>query len=549
MLFRTVSLRLAGSLLCLASFCAGQEKVDLSAVHRIKSEAFENSKVMDVAFYLTDVHGPRMTNTPQLRQAADWASKWLQEQGLSNVKLEKWGPYGRGWMFNRFSAHMIEPRYSPLIGFPLAWSASTNGVVTGEPMLAVIRSEADMEKFKGKLKGKIVLTSAIRNVAPQTAAPATRYTDAQLTELMNPPTPGGGAGPNEAALLARIAPFTTMADYTKFRNKLRQFLVDEGVALAIESGRGEAGTVFGQSASTREKKDPIAVPTAVLAVEHYNRIARLVQKKIPVKVEFDIKSQVFDDSADDINVIAEIPGTSKKDEVVMIGAHFDSWHGGTGATDNAAGSAVMMEAMRILKALNLKTNRTIRLALWTGEENGLLGSKAYVKEHFGDPETMKLTDGHAKLAAYFNLDNGTGKIRGVYLQGNDMVRPIFESWLEPFKDYGAKTVTIRNTGGTDHLSFHAVGLPGFQFVQDGIEYSSRTHHSNMDTYDRLVPADLMQAAAVVATFAYHAANREEMLPRVPLPKPRPARRDDAPSTTPSSTPSRDARPQPTSAGQ
>ncbi|HYZ85245.1 MAG TPA: M20/M25/M40 family metallo-hydrolase [Bryobacteraceae bacterium] len=524
MFLRLTCLSLLAILLSLAPFCAAEEKVDLLTIHRIKAEALENSKVMDVAFYLSDVHGPRMTNTPQLRQAAEWATKWLQEQGVSNVKLEKWGPYGRGWMFTRYRGEMLEPRYSPLIGFPLAWSASTKGPISGEPMMAVIRSEADMEKHKGKLRGRIVMTSPIRQVAPQSTAPAQRYTDAQLLQLGNPPE--GPSGTPDPAMLARIAPFTAMADYTKFRNKLRQFLVDEGVALAIESGRGEAGTVFGQSASTREKKDSIAVPTAVLAVEHYNRIARLVEKKIPVKVEFDLQSQVFEDSLDGINIVGEIPGGKKKDEVVIIGAHFDSWHGGTGATDNAAGCSVMMEAMRILKTLDLKMDRTVRIALWTGEENGLLGSKAYVKEHFADPETMNVTAEHGKVAAYFNVDNGTGKIRGVYLQGNDMVRPIFDAWLAPFKDYGATTTTIRNTGGTDHLSFNAIGIPGFQFVQDGIEYSSRTHHSNMDTYDHLVKADLAQAAAVVASFAYHAANREEMLPRVPLPKPKPVKKED-----------------------
>ena len=262
-------------------------------------------------------------------------------------------------------------------------------------------------------------------------------------------------------------------------------------------------------------------PAIVVTPEHYNRMVRLLEAKLAVKVELEVKAQFHTDAADSYNIVAELPGASKKDEVVMIGAHFDSWQGGTGATDNAAGSAVMMEAMRILKSLGTPLDRTVRLALWSGEEQGLLGSKAYVKEHFASPETMQPTSHHAKLAAYFNIDNGTGKVRGVYLQGNNMVRPIFAKWLEPFHDLGANSLT-RNTRGTDHLSFDEVGLPGFQFVQDPIEYQTRTHHSNMDVYDRLVEADLKQAAAVIASFAYHAAMRPEPLPRKPLPKPKPA---------------------------
>jgi Predicted aminopeptidases len=300
-------------------------------------------------------------------------------------------------------------------------------------------------------------------------------------------------------------PNPSLGGLRRLREKTRQFLVDEGALVAVQSGRGDGGTIFGQSTSTREKKDSIGVPTVVLTPEHYNRIVRLLQKKVPVRLEFDIRTTIHEDSADSVNVVAEIPGGRKKDEVVMLGAHLDSWHGGTGATDNAAGCAVGMEAVRILKALNVKMDRTVRLALWSGEENGLLGSKAYVKTHFADPETMKVLPEHAKLSGYFNLDNGTGKIRGIYLQGNDMVRPIFDSWIGPFRDLGATVVSIRNTGSTDHKSFDEVGLPGFEFMQDQIEYQTRTHHSNMDVYDRLQKPDLMQAAAVMAAFIYHAA--------------------------------------------
>ena len=300
-------------------------------------------------------------------------------------------------------------------------------------------------------------------------------------------------------------------------------LTDEGVAVAIRigAGRSEGGTVFGQAGGSRDAKEPTPPPMIALTPEHYNRIARLLDRKVPVKLEVDVSARFVDARTDSVNVIGEIEGGRKKQEVVMIGAHLDSWHGGTGATDNAAGSAVMIEAMRILKTLNLRLDRTVRLGLWGGEEQGLLGSRAYVTAHFADRADMKLKPEHATLSAYFNVDNGSGKIRGVFLQGNDAMRPIFETWLKPFQDLGATTISIRGTGGTDHLSFDAVGLPGFQFIQDQLEYDSRTHHSNMDVYDRVQRNDMMQMAAFVASFVYNAANREELLPRKPLPKPQP----------------------------
>jgi Zn-dependent M28 family amino/carboxypeptidase len=286
-------------------------------------------------------------------------------------------------------------------------------------------------------------------------------------------------------------------------------------------GQSSGGTVFAQAAGSRDAKDVVPPPTVAITPEHYNRVMRLLDAKIPVKLEFEIQAKFLDDRTDSVNVIGEIPGVRKRDEIVMIGAHLDSWQGGTGATDNAAGCAVMIEVLRILKTLNLPMDRTVRMALWSGEEQGLLGSRAYVTEHFADRADMKLKSEHAKLAGYFNVDNGSGKIRGVYLQGNDAMRPVFEAWFKPFQDLGAGTISIRNTGGTDHQSFDAVGLPGFQFIQDGLEYNSRTHHSNMDVYDRIQRADMAQMAAIVASFVYNAATRDEMLPRKPLPKPQP----------------------------
>jgi carboxypeptidase Q len=512
-----------------------EEKVDLAIVNRIRAEAFSESKVMETMFYLTDVYGPRLTNSPNYKTAGDWAVKRLQEFGLVKVREEKWGPFGRGWANKYFEAHMQEPQFASLNGIPLAWTSGTQGSLTGEAILAPLASEADLDKYKGKLKGKVVLMTAPRELPFPTTAEARRYSSSDLSSEENAPDPGR-AGPFAASApgnAGRRGGPTSREERRKLQEKIAQFLKDEGAVLTIsESANGDGGTIFAAAGGTYDPKKPVALPGVTLMPEHYNRIARLLEHNIPVKLEFNIKNEFYDENQDCFNIVGEIPGTGPhKDELVMLGAHFDSWHGGTGATDNGAGSAVMMEAARILKAANLPLDRTVRIALWGGEEEGLLGSRAYVKEHFGDRETMKLTAEHAKVSGYFNYDNGTGKIRGVYLQGNDMMRPIFESWLAPFKDTGAAAISIRNTGGTDHLSYDAVGLPGFQFIQDPMDYETRTHHSNMDTYDRIQPGDLMQASAVIASFVYNTANRPEMLPRKPLPKPQP-QPDAHPSTEP-----------------
>jgi len=531
---KTVRTFLCLSAVAIPLLVIAEEKVDLTVIHRIKTEAFENSKVMDHMFYLTDVNGPRLTGSPNYKAAADWIVKRMTEYGMT-AKEEKWGPFGRGWANKHYEAHMIEPQYAPLIGVPLAWTSSTNGTITGDPILVTIRTEADFEKYKGKLTGKIVMQQAAKEIAMQLASPGRRYTDAELAAETVPPPPGqspfglrGGNAGNQPPPSTPEEARARREEQRKFQEKVSQFLKDEGALLLLSYGfNGDGGTVFAASGGSYDPKRPVALASVALTPEHYNRIARLMAHNIPVKLAFNIQNQFYDDSQDSVNVIAEIPGGKKEDEIVMLGAHLDSWHGGTGATDNAAGSAVMMEAIRILKALNLPMDRTVRMGLWGGEEEGLLGSRAYVKEHFGDRETMKLAGEHAKLAGYFNYDNGTGKIRGIYLQGNDMVRPVFEKWLAPFNDLGASTITIRNTSGTDHQSFDAVGLPGFQFIQDPMEYNSRTHHSNMDVYDRIQPGDLMQASAIIASFVYNTAMRDELLPRKPLPKPQPARRGGA----------------------
>lgn len=506
---------------CLPVLAAAEEKVDLYTIQRLRAEERDHSKVMDTLFYLTDVDGPRLTNSPNFFKAADWVVNQMQSLGIA-AKTEKWGPFGRSWKLDKYYAAMTEPQYMPLIGFPLAWSASTSGLVSAEATIAPIYTDADMDKFRGKLKGKVVLATTPRDLGLSTSPLASRYTAPELADLEKFPE----SNPDRMAAYRSRMPAAwrnmSMDEIRAMRKKIDQFLASEQVAAVLSYGyAGDDGTVFGSSAGSRETKDPIAPTSIVVTPEHYNRIYRLLSHKIPVKLDLDVKAEVLAPQ-DSENVIAEIPGGAKRDEIVMLGAHLDSWHGGTGATDNAAGSAVMMEAMRLLKTLNLKMDRTVRMALWSGEEEGLLGSKAYVKEHFGDPETMKLTGEHAKLDGYFNVDNGSGKIRGIYLQGNDMCRPIFENWFKAFNDMDAGAITIRNTGGTDHLSFDAVGLPGFQFVQDELEYSTVTHHSNMDLYDHVSPNDLKQAATIVAAFVYLTANRPEMLPRKPLPEPHPA---------------------------
>ncbi len=500
------------------------EPVDYDAIVKIKQEGLgvrtqqnpAGSQVMEIMSYLTDVHGPRLTGSPNIKAAGEWSRGKLAEWGLVNAKLEPWGPFGRGWANERFSAHVIAPTPYPLIGYPRAWTPGTDGPVTGEAVLVVIEREEDLAKFKGKLKGKFVFSQPIREVRAAFDPLAQRYTDAQLDELAQ-----------QTVAVSRRAGQPQGFGQAQQLNQLRQrFFTEEGVAAWVEAGTGDGGTVFVGGGGSRQPNQNPGPPRVALAVEHYNRILRTLEKNIPVTLEMNIQNKWYDADLNSFNVVAEIPGTDKADELVMLGAHFDSWHAGTGATDNAAGCAVMMEAVRILKATGLKMRRTVRIGLWTGEEQGLLGSRAYIREHFADvdakdPNNRKwiFKPEHAKFSGYFNVDNGTGKIRGVYLQGNEAIRSMFEQWMKPFHGLGMTTLTIRNTGGTDHLAYDAVGLPGFQFIQDEVEYDTRTHHSNMDVYDRIQEADMKQMATIVASFVYLAANRPEKLPRKPMPPP------------------------------
>lgn len=546
-----------------------QEKFDQAAIDKIKEEGMKHSQVMDILSYLTDVPGARLTGSPNIKAAQNWAKTKLAEWGLQNAHLEAWGPFGRGWSLEGFSASLIKPNYAPLIAYPKAWSPGTNGVLRAQPLYFDPKTEADLDKYKGKLKGAIVLMNEAREVNAHFEAPGRRQSDEDLLRLANaePPAPGGPGGGRNFRMTDAQRAAQALA------NKKWLMLQDEGAALVLEPGRGDGGTMFVQQATlaypqdfprdkqktVRDKDAPAIVPQVVVAVEHYNRLIRMIQRGAPVELEFNVSTKFYDQDLMSANVIAEIPGTDLKDEIVMLGAHFDSWHSGTGATDNAAGSAVCMEAVRILERLGLKPRRTIRIGLWSGEEQGLLGSRAYVSEHFakrlgpeprfgGGPPTPGATPApqpppqfeikaeHEKFAGYFNLDNGTGKIRGIYMQGNEEVRPIFRAWFAPFKDMiGAApapapepqagprrslpdaTLSISNTGGTDHLSYDAVGLPGFQFIQDPIEYDTRTHHSNMDVYDRIQEDDMKQAATIMAAFVYNTAMRDKKLPRKAMP--------------------------------
>jgi len=482
---------------------------DSSVISKFQEEEAQHSHIMNVLGYLTDVYGPRLTNSPNIREAGEYAVKTLNSWGLANAREEAWGPFGRGWSNELFEANEISPRDFPLIAYAKAWTPGTNGVVNADAIYAKIEKEDDFASYRGRLRGLFVLTAPMRVVDPQFDPLAHRLTDQELAGMVQPRPP---QPPDKDAR-------DRLRKQLEFNAKLMKFLTDEGAAAWLEPAPHDGGTLTVMAGGSRDPKEPLVLPRVAVDIENYGRIYRTLEKNIPVKLRINIVNKFYDENLDSFNIVTEIPGTDKADELVMLGAHFDSWASGTGATDNAAGSAVMMEAMRILKSCNVKMRRTVRLALWTGEEEGLLGSRAYVKEHFADRTSMIVKPDHAKLSAYFNVDNGTGKIRGIYLQDNEALRPIFEKWMEPFKAEGMTTLSANGTGGTDHLSFDEVGLPGFQFIQDPIEYETRTHHTNMDVYERIQASDLKQMAVIVASFVYMTANADQLLPRKALPKP------------------------------
>ncbi len=571
-------------------------------VSRIRDEGLNRSEIMATLSFLTDIVGPRLTGSPELRRASEWARDRFTAWGLQNAALEPWGPFGRGWSLRRFSAQVVAPQAIPLIAYPKAWSPSIGATaLEADVVLVDIKKSEDFEQHRGKLRGKIVLDGPVQEIKLKFESLAGRRTETDLLKLANS---DGVSGPTRTTTTPSPLATPEGRATAALLPRRYQFYSEEGVAAILQPSRiGEAGTLFTAAATVYPPRDaaaeksapapkatkapaekspgttkktkgapitpplrnvsawktdaPPIVPQVTVAAEHYNRLARMAASGEKLRAALELQAEYHTTELMSANVVAEIPGTDLAGELVMLGAHLDSWQSGTGATDNAAGSAVAMEAVRILRALDLKPRRTIRVALWTGEEQGLLGSKAYVAAHFGEVKTpaapaaaagendpfavtraaaageIEKKPAHEKLSAYFNLDNGGGKIRGIYLQNNEAARPIFRQWLKPFKDLGAETISLNNTGGTDHLSFDNVGLPGFQFIQDEIEYNTRTHHGNMDVFDRVIADDMKQAAVIMAAFVYEAAMRDEKLPRKPA---RPA------AITPASIPARAAAP-------
>jgi hypothetical protein len=493
-----------------------QETVDLEVIAKIRDEGFNRSQVMDIVGYMTDVLGPRLTGSPNMKDAQAWARSRMEEMGLANTAIEAFGEHGASWDNEYISLHMLEPDYQPLFGYPYAFTPGTEGVVEGEAILLDIREAADMEEHRGRLQGAIVLASPPRPVGPRFEADAVRLSEEDLTEMARS-TPASGSPERITVSVAELMQMTEPPAVSQA--EVDAFLRAEGVALILRTGQGGDGTIFlGGRPGSRGDRSLVGAlsspPMVAVVPEHYNRMARILQRGVPIRIQAEIRNTLSEADTRAYNVIGEIPGTDLRDEVVMIGGHYDSWHAGTGATDNAAGCAVAMEAMRILQTLGVRPRRTIRIGLWSYEEGGLNGSREYVRAHFGNPRDGKKPE-YDRFSVYFNMDNGTGQFRGVYLQGNEYVRSLFAEWMKPFHDLGMSTLTINNTGGTDHLSFDRAGLPGFQFIQDRIDYRSRTHHSNMDVYDKLIPEDLMKNAIIMASFAYHAAMRDEKIPRKP----------------------------------
>ncbi len=523
------------------------ESLDLNMYERIRDEGLNRSHVMEFASALMDGIGPRLTASPNAKKANEWTRDTLTKIGLENAHLEDWGEFGMSWQQVNTWARMVAPDTAVLIVQATPWSPATSGPVTGDVVFVNIQSEKDMDQYKGKLAGKIVLFGAMRPVPPVEKPLFTRNSDKDLEDVAEfPVTANAGGIPPE--MMARVR---ERMERQKLIEKVAEFFAAEKVAAVIEpsrdggNGGGSGGTLFDDNGATLGRTPYVAdkrvkIPVVVAAIESYGRLYRLAQAHVQVSVEMDVETKVTGEHEHAFNTVAEIPGTDPrlKEQLVMVGGHLDSWIAGTGATDNGAGTIVAMEAVRILKALDIKPRRTIRIALWTGEEQGLLGSKGYATQHLGStktstapdqmqlPEFMRRPMGplevkpeHKLVSAYFNVDNGSGKIRGIYTQGNAGVAPIFAQWIAPLKDLGVTTITMRNTGGTDHLSFDAVGVPGFQFIQDDLDYETRTHHSNEDVYERLQAADLKQIATVEAIFLYDAAQRDQMMPRKPQPDP------------------------------
>jgi len=523
-------------LLWMCSVGLAQEAADETIISRFWQEEINHSQVMRIVSYLSDVIGPRIPGSPEIQKAYEWTAGKFMEWGMENVEIEPCGEFGPGWTNKYISVHLISPSYQPIIAYPVPWTTSTDGKIKGQPMYARIETRADFEKYRGKLRGAIVLTQPPRKTPPAFTPSAIRMSEEDLKKLEDTPIPLRPKDEKESQ--AGLS-----------WEEIEDFFHSEGVAVLLEPSdprRSDYGTVrvdaYDGDGQNHKKRDQN--PRIIMAAEHYARIFRIMEHNVPVELEIEVVNEFYDESSQIFNVVAEIQGKDKKEEIVMLGAHIDSWAAGTGAVDNASGCAVVMETMRILKELGIEPRRTIRAALWSAEEQGYYGSRAYVSKHFGDTDTKKLVnpdwDGYEeswrdplagasslivkpdydKLSGYFNYDNGSGKILGVYLQENFAVRPIFEEWIKPLRALGVTTLALQSTDETDHVPFDWIGLPAFQFIQDEIDYSTRIHHTNQDVYDHCVPGDIIQSVVVMASFVYHAAMREAKLPRKPLTLPR-----------------------------
>ncbi len=470
-----------------------REAVDLGVVERIREEGLERSQVEPLARYLTEVIGPRLTGSPGMKAANEWTAQTFRDWGLQNVQIEPWGEFGRGWVAEAFEGRILTPFEQPLNGQPMAWSGSTKGTQRGPAVVVTADSAPDLARYRGKLAGAFLLLDDMQPVEPEW-----EHTDRRtsLEALLTPPEPREGGGGRFGG--GRFQQLREM------RDSLAVMAEREGALGFLRSSSRGDGIVTGSSAGSREAGAPEGLPQVNIVREQYNQIYRNVEAGVPVRVELLVENRFLQDDLRQYNTLADLPGTDKADEYIMLGAHLDSWYMGGGATDNGAGSVVMMEAMRILKTLGVKPRRTIRIALWSGEEQGLLGSRAWVQNH---PEL------HDRISAYVNVDNGTGRIRGIWDQSNEKAIPVFEQLLWPFRDLGVVAVKHGDTGGTDHLSFDRAGIPGFNFIQDPIEYGINTHHTDLDTFDHLVIPDLEQAAVVVAATVYALAMRDDMMPR------------------------------------
>lgn len=506
-----------------------EEPLDTAVVSRITDEGTNRSQVMDLVAALTEGHGPRLTGSPGHEKAAEWARAKLGSWGLASWS-DAWGPFGRGWTLKRYHTTVTAPRAIPLVSFPKAWSPGTGGLVRGEVVYINVHSDSALDTYRGKLKGAFVLLGEPRAVQPQFKPRAERETDQSLLTLSNADFPSRQRGRRRADLTDEQRAERKRVDLLTYRTW--KMCEDEGAHAILTPSRSDGGNVFVMGANVPahpdspstatyrafERKAPRILPQIAVGAEHFNHLVRMLQRGMRVSMEMNLDVE-FHKADSSYNIIAELPGTDLKDEVVMLGAHLDSWHGATGATDNATGVATCMEALRIITALDLKPRRTIRIGLWSGEEQGLFGSRAYVKKYLGERvtedsvEIVKLLPAGKQLSIYINNDNGTGKIRGVYMQGNEGVRNIFRKWLKPFESGGAHTLTLSNTGSTDHVPFDMIGIPAFQFIQDDIEYFTLSWHSTMDLYERVIEEDLKQTAIIMASFIYHAAMRDEMMPR------------------------------------